>query len=244
MNENQNQDYTKLGGWLLALYWCLIAGGILMLLSMVLPALLSIAASFVVGIVFAIGTLVSVVAVCISAALSIKAATQLKARNTQFFDTLLLGTFVSVGGSIASSLLMIRSAYGIGRFIGSTISSIIGMAIGLCICIMYFSKSVRVKTYFNCWPVHNSQYWNWIKILPEFIISDIMPDPSKIPQMGTPSQQSSQSAQDVQNTTASSDIQQVNTPEVNTSEVNAQEVNAPEVNTPEVNVPEENVPEE
>jgi len=179
-NQNPNQDYTNLGGWLLVWYWCLIIGGVLILLGMALPALISVAASFLVGIVYTVGVLVSIVSVCISAVLDIKAATQLKARNPQFFDTLLHGMLISLGGGIISKLLMIRSAYGMGSFIGSTIGSFFSVAISLCLCIMYFSKSVRVNIYFNGRPLQSSRYWNWIKVLPSFIISDAMPDPNKM----------------------------------------------------------------
>ena len=174
MNENQNQDYSVLGGWLLVWYWCLIAGGVLILLSMALPALISLAASFLIGIVYAVGILVSIASVCVSCLFNIKAAMQLKARNSQFFDTLLLGMLISLAGGIVSNLLTIRSAYGISSFIGSTIGSVVGVAISLCLCIMYFSKSVRVNTYFSGRPLHNSQYWNLIKLLPDFITSDTM----------------------------------------------------------------------
>ena len=203
-NSNPNQNYTIFGGWLLVWYWCLIIGGILTLISMALPALLSIAASFVIGIVYATGILVSIGSVCVSAVFNVKAATEMKARNPQFFDTLLLGMFVSLGGGIISNLLMIRSAYGVGSFIGSTIGSIIGVAISLCLCIMYFSKSVRVNVYFGGRPLQNSQYWNWIKILPDFIISDTMPDPSKIQQMGSNPQQSNQQSNKAQDAPPSS----------------------------------------
>ena len=171
MAENSNQNYTIFGGWLLVWYWGLIVGGILILLSMVLPALLSIATSFLIGILYTIGVFVSIISVCISAVFEIKAAIQMKARDPKFFDTLVLGMLISLGGGIISSLLSIRSAYGVGSFIGSTIGSVIGVAISLCICIMYFSKSVRVNTYFNGRPLQNSQYWKWIQLLPGFIIS-------------------------------------------------------------------------
>ena len=200
-NQNPQQDYTVFGGWLLAWYWCLIIGGVILLLSMVIPALISIAASFLLGVVYAVGVLVSVVSVCISAVFEIRAAIQLKARNPKFFDTFVLGLLISLGGGIVSNILTITSAYGVGRFVSSTIGSVIGVAIGLCLCIMYFSKSVRVNTYFSGRPLKSSQYWNWIKILPNFIISETMPDPAKMQQMGsrpqqpTPPPASSQDAQ-------------------------------------------------
>ena len=179
MVNNSNQDYTIFGGWLLVWYWCLIIGAILILLSMAVPALIAIAASFLIGIVYAVGILVSMVSVWISAVFDIKAAIQMKARDPKFFDTFLLGTLIFLGGGIISDFLTIRSFYGVASFIGSVIGSVIGVAISLCLCIMYFSKSVRVNTYFNGRPLQDSQYWNWIKILPDFIISDTMPDPSK-----------------------------------------------------------------
>ena len=206
MAENSNQDYTSFGGWLLVWYWCLIIGGILTLIGMVLPALISIATSFLVGIVYAAGVLVSIVSVCIAAVFYIKAAIQMKARNPMFFDTLLLGMFIFLCGGIISGLFMIRSAYGLGGFIGSTIGSVVGFAIGLCLCIMYLSKSVRVNTYFNGRPPQNSRYWDWIRILPDFIISDTVPDPSKMQQMGSSFQQSDQQSRDAQSSsTAQSD---------------------------------------
>ena len=177
-NQNPTQDYTIFGGWLLVWYWCLIVGGAILLLSMVVPALLSIATSFLIGAIYTIGILISVVSVCASAVFEIKAAIQMKARNPKFFDTLVLGVLISLGGGIISNVLMIRSVYGVGSFIGSTIGSIIGVAISLCLCIMYFSKSVRVNTYFGGRPLQNSQYWNWIKILPDFITSDTTSGPS------------------------------------------------------------------
>ena len=182
MPENQSQDYTVFGGWLLVWYWCLIVGGVLTLLSMAIPALFSIAASFLVGIIYAVGLLISIASVCVTAALNIKAATELKARKPQFFDTILRSTVISFCGGVLASLFQIRSAYGVGGFISSTIGSIIGTALGLCICIMYFSKSVRVNVYFGGRPLQSSQYWDWIKILPTFIISEAMPDSSKIQQ--------------------------------------------------------------
>ena len=210
MNNNQNQDYTVFGGWLMVWYWCLIVGGILILLTMVIPALVSIAASFLVGFVYAAGILVSIASVCVSAVFEIKAAIQLKARAPQFFDILLFATVISVGGGILANLLKIRNAYGVTRFIGSTISSLIGFAIGMCLCIMYFSKSVRVNAYFGGRPLQQSRYWNWIKLLPQFIISDTMPDPSKMRQMGSRPQQSDGQAQDPQ---SSSTAQSQNTDE-------------------------------
>lgn len=203
---NENQKYLNLGGVLLAWYWCLIVGGVLTLIGIV-PALISIVASFVVGVVYAIGALVIIVSVCVSAVFNIKAAQQLKARNPQFFDTFLVGMFISVGGGIVSNLLQIRGVYGISGFITATISSIIGATISLGICIMYFSKSVRVKTYFGGCPLHNSQYWNWIKLLPDFIISDVMPDPSKMQQMGSSVQQPTTPPQEAQATAPSSEEQ-------------------------------------
>ena len=213
MDKNQNQDYTTFGGWLMVWYWCLIVGGILILLSMVIPALISIAVSFLIGIIYFAGVMVSIVSVCVSAVLDIKAAVQMKARNSQFFDTLLLGMLVSLGGGIISNLLMIRSTFGVGRFIGSTVGSIIGLAIGLCLCVMYFSKSVRVCTYFGGRPLQDSRYCNWIKLLPEFIISDAMPDPGKTHPPGSNSQQAYRQTQDSQNTQSSSGAQSQSTDE-------------------------------
>ena len=171
-NYNPSGDYTVFGGWLLVWYWCLIAGGVLSILSMVIPALVSIAASFLIGFIYAIGILISIASICVAAVFEIQAALQLKARKAQFFDTLLLGIFISLAGSILSSLFKIRGFFGIGNFFGSVISSVIGVAIGLCLYIMYFSKSVRVATYFGGRPLQQSQYWAWIRLLPDFIISD------------------------------------------------------------------------
>ena len=168
-NQNPEQDYTVFGGWLLVWYWGLIIGGAIILLSTALPALITIVASFLIGFVYAIGILVSVVSVCISAVLEIQSAIQLKARNSKFFDTFMLGVLISVGGSIISSILTIRSVSGISRFIGSTVGSVISAAICLCLCIMYFSKSVRVSVYFESRPLQNSQFWSLIKLLPDFI---------------------------------------------------------------------------
>ena len=200
MNENQNQDYTIFGGWLLVWYWCLIIGGVLTLLSMVLPALISISASFLIGFVYSAGVLVSIASVCISAVFNIRAAIQLKARKPQFFDVFLLGMLISLGGGIVSKFLKVRSIAGLGNFISSSVVNIIEVAIGLCVCIMYFSKSVRVNTYFGYRPLRDSRYRDWIKLLPEFIISDTAFDPSKIQQMGSRQQsgQQSQNAQDIQ----------------------------------------------
>ena len=180
MDQNANQDYKVFGGLLLVWYWCLIIGGILALLTMVIPALLSIAVSFLIGIVYLVGILISIITVCISAAFYIKAAIQLKARNLQFFDTYVNGILITFAGAIASSLLTITSIAGIGNFIGSVVGSIFGLAIGLGLSIMYFSKSVRVNTYFGERPVQKSRYWNWIKLLPSFITSETMPDPNNL----------------------------------------------------------------
>ena len=170
-NQNPAQDYTVFGGWLLVWYWGLIIGGIIILLSMVLPALISIGLSFWIGAVYFVGVLVSILSVCVAAVLNIKVALQLKARNPRFFDTLVLSMLIALVGNIVSSILMIRGIYGLGSFIGSLIGSIIGVAVGLGLCIMYFSKSVRVKTYFSGRPLQNSRYWKWIQRLPDFIIS-------------------------------------------------------------------------
>ena len=205
MDNNQNNDYTVLGGWLLVWYWGLIVGGILILVSMVLPALLTIAASFLIGVIYALGILVSIASVCASAVFEIQAAIQMKARKPQFYDNILLGTLISVAGGIISNLLKIRSVYGVGSFISSTIGSVFGAAIGLCISIMYFSKSVRVNVYFGSRPLLASKYWNWIKLLPQFIISDAMPDPSKMNQMGSrPRQPDNGQSQNTQNAQPSS----------------------------------------
>jgi hypothetical protein len=189
MNQNTSQDYTVFGGWLLVFYWCAIISGALTLLLMGLPALIGITASFMIyGLVYGIGTSVLIVSICIAAAFFVKSAIEMKARKPQFFDTLMLALLINIGGGIVSGLLTIRSAYGIGSFISSTIGSIIGFAIGACLVIMYYSKSVRVKVYFSGRPVQSSRYWNWIKLLPPFIISESMPDPNKIQQMVNPPQ--------------------------------------------------------
>ena len=167
-NLNQNQDYTVFGGWLLVWYWCLIAGGILTLAVMALPALFSIVASLLRGPLYLIGVLVSIAATGVSVALNIKAAMQMKARNAQFFDTLVLSMLVSVGGSIVSSLL----TKGIVGLITGVIGGAIGFAIGMCLCVMYFSKSVRVNTYFGGRPLKQSKYWEYIQKLPDDIIAD------------------------------------------------------------------------
>jgi hypothetical protein len=174
MSENSNpaQDYTVFGGWLLVWYWCLIIGGALTLVGMALPALISIVGSFLIGFIYAIGVLISMASICISAICNIYAAIQLKARKTQFFDTYVLGMLVSLVGGIVSSLFKMGGLRGFGGFISSSIGSIIGVGIGLCLCIMYFSRSVRVKTYFGCRPAESSQYWTWIKMLPDFITAE------------------------------------------------------------------------
>jgi hypothetical protein len=189
MNQNSSQDYTVFGGWLLVFYWCAIIGGALTLLIMGLPALIGIVASFMIyGFIYGIGTSVLIASLCVAAIFFVKSAIEMKARKPQFFDTLVLGLLINVGGGIVSSLLTIRSAYGVGSFISSTIGSIIGFAVGACLVIMYYSKSVRVKVYFSGRPVQSSRYWNWIKLLPPFIISETMPDPNQIQQMGNPQQ--------------------------------------------------------
>ena len=208
MNENQNQDYSVFGGWMLVWYWGLIVGGILLLLSMVLPALFSIAASIMIGIVYLLGILINIASVCVSAVFEIKAALQMKARNPQFFDTFVLGMLISLGGGIISSLLRISSVFGIGSLISSAVSSIVATAVSLSLCTMYFSKSVRVKVYFSGRPLQSSKYWNWIRMLPDFIISENMPDPGNFQQTG--SQQNQQ--QNTQYSQPSPDQQQ-NTPE-------------------------------
>ena len=195
MNQNSNQDYTAFGGWLLVFFWCSIIGGALTFLTMALPALIGIALSFLAGPIYGVGVLVSICSICIAAVFFIKSAMEMKARKQQFFDTLVLGLLINVCGGILSSLFTSMSVFGIGRFITSTISSIIGFAIGVCLYIMYFSKSVRVKVYFNSRPTQSSRYWNWIKLLPGFIIDETMPDPSKMQNMGSASQQSGQESQ-------------------------------------------------
>ena len=180
--QSPNDDYTVFGGWLLVFYWFAIVGGVLTLLTMVLPALITIATSFLIGFIYATGTLISIVASCVSAVFYIKFAVDMKARKPQFIDNYIFGMLIVFGGNILSSLLRIRSAYGIGSFISSTVGSVLGLAIGLCLLFMYFSKSVRVNTYFGGRPLKNSRFWNWIKILPPFIISDSMPTPDSVQQ--------------------------------------------------------------
>jgi len=198
MNQNVNNDYSTFGGWLLVFYWCSIVGGALVLLTMALPALIGIAASFLFGPLYGAGILLSVATSCASAVFFIKSAIELKARKTQFFDTLVLALLINVCGGILSNLLTIRGVYGVGSFITSTIFSIIFFAIGVCLYIMYFSKSVRVKAYFDGRPLQNSRYWNWIKLLPNSIISENMPDPSKMQQMGSTPQQPNWESQNMQ----------------------------------------------
>ena len=210
MNEDLNQQYKVFGGWLLVCYWCLIIGGVLTLLTMALPALLVIAVSFLTGFVYAIGKLISIASTCVAAVFYIKSAMEMKARKPQFFDTFLYGAVISLGGGVLSGLLTIRSAYGIGSFIGTTIGSVIGLAIGLCLSVMYFSKSVRVNVYFEGRPLQKSRYWNWIKILPEFIISDAMPDPSKIQQLGSNPQQTGDKPQETPLSPAAQDDDKTN----------------------------------
>ena len=169
---NGNTDYQIFGGWLMVFYWCSIIGGIIVLLSMAVPALISIAASLLIGVIYAAGILVSVLASCVSALCNIMAAVKMKARNPQFFDTFVLGMIVSLVGSVLSGLLKISGPFGFGSFIGGVIGSVIGIAIGLCLCVMYFSKSVRVNVYFGGRPLRKSRYWDLIKGLPAFIISE------------------------------------------------------------------------
>ena len=175
-NRTNSGDYDSFGGWLMVWYWCLIVGGAMMILFTGLPALIWFFGSFVNGFMFAVGTLVSLASVVASAVFDIKAALQLKARNPKFFDTFLHGVLISIGGTILSSLFQINGIAGVGSFIGSTIASLFGLAISLCLCLMYFSKSVRVLTYFGGRPVQRSRYWHLIKLLPPFVISDTMPD--------------------------------------------------------------------
>lgn len=181
----QTEDYTQLGGFLLVWYWCLMIFGVLLILASVIPTLVSLASLFFYGIVYFLGILLSLLASVVFAIFCIKAAGQLKARNPQFFDTYVTAQLVYLAVNIVANLLQISGPYGVGSFISVTIGSIIGLAIGLCLSIMYFSKSVRVGVYFGCRPLHYSRFWAWIKILPDFIISDSMPDPNNIPQMGS-----------------------------------------------------------
>lgn len=194
MNQNSSQDYNQFGGWLMVWYWCLIIGNAFTILGMVLPALIGIAGAFLVGIVYLLGSLVSIAATVCAAIMFIQAALQLKARNPKFFDTYLLGLFISVGGSIVSNLLSIRSVGGVGSFIGTLIASVIGLAIGLVLSIMYFSKSKRVAVYFNGRPLQQSKYWGWINLLPGTITSDAMPDPSQFQQQANAQQAAPQQA--------------------------------------------------
>jgi hypothetical protein len=180
MYEHLNPEYKKLGGILLAFYWCSIIGGGLYLLVMALPALIGISVSFLLGFLYGVGVIVSFGAALLSVVFLIRSAIQLKARNPQCFDTFIQSFLILFCGEILSDLLKIRGVYGVGSFISSTIFSIIFFTIAMCINIMYYSKSVRVKVYFDCRPVHLSRYWNWIKLLPEFVTSDSMPDPSKL----------------------------------------------------------------
>jgi len=185
---SQNKDFKTLGGFLLACYWISIIGGVLLVLSLVPTVLLLIGAgfayesagmlpvytrlSFAYGPIYTAGALVSMVSVIIMAVFFIIAAFQLKARNSAFFDTIVLGMLISLAGSIVSSLLMIRGAYGAAGFISSIIWGAIGFAISMGLAIMYFSKSVRVKVYFSGRPLHASRHWGIIKRLPNFIISE------------------------------------------------------------------------
>ena len=180
---DQNYDHFKtFGGWLLVFYWFSIVGGALTLLTMALPSLIGITASFMyIGAIYGVGVLVNVVSTAASSVFYIKSAIEMKARKPQFFDTLVLALLVMVFGGIISDLLTIRSARGIGGFVSFTIFTLILLAICLCIYIMYFSKSVRVKVYFEGRPLHNSKYWIWIKLLPAFIISESMPEPPASP---------------------------------------------------------------
>ena len=45
--SNQPEDYTQFGGLLLLWYWGLIAGGVLIILAMVIPSLISVFSLFV-----------------------------------------------------------------------------------------------------------------------------------------------------------------------------------------------------
>ena len=220
MNQNSNQDYKSFGGWLLVFYLCTIIGGILALLGMALPALLGIVASFLRPI-YGVGVLVGVGASIVSTILLIKSAIELKAKKLQFFDTLVLALVINVCGSILSNFLTIRSAAGVGSVISSSIFSLIGFAIGICLYIMFFSKSVRVAVYFAGRPLQYSKYWDWIKLLPSFIISENMPDPTKMQQIGSTPQQS---YYDPQNTQPPPPVQ---TPPVQTPPVQAPPVQAP-----------------
>jgi len=172
-----NQDYKTFGGWLLAIYWCEIIGGILSII-MALTGFLSVLAASSTYVVFGvryggIGTayiislLISLASSVAATVFYIRSAFQMKARDSRFFDTIVMGMLISFGGSIVSSLFT-----GIGSFIGSIIWGVIGFAIGLGITIMYFQRSVRVKVYFSGRPLHDSRYWDKIENLPDFIISE------------------------------------------------------------------------
>ena len=179
------QDYNVFGGWLLVWYLILIIGSSINLLASGLAGLIALGVSFIVGPLFGIGSLINIAATIAFAIFAIITAIQMKARNRQFFDNFIMGFLIITVGNILSSLLQIRSAFGVGNFIGTLVGILIGAAIGLGLYIMYLSKSERVKVYFGGRPLESSKYWNWIRLLPNFIISEEVPDPNRMQQMGS-----------------------------------------------------------
>ena len=192
------QDYNVFGGWLLVWYVLLIVGSILNFLGSGLVGLIAIGTSFIFGPLFGIGSLISIGSTIAFAIFAIMTATQMKARNRQFFDNFIMGFLIITVGNILSSLLQIRTAFGVGNFIGTLIGILIGAAIGLGLYIMYLSKSERVKVYFGGRPLESSRYWGWIRLLPNFIISEEVPDPNRMQQMGSQQNQNYNNQQNYQ----------------------------------------------
>ncbi|MCL1914729.1 MAG: hypothetical protein FWG10_12850 [Eubacteriaceae bacterium] len=172
MSSNQSQDYSVLGGWLLVWYYGLFAGGVLTLVFVGLPALLAVLGSFAIGIFYAVGTIVSIASSCLAALLDIRAAKLLKERDPKFFDMLVNAQVITVGGGVVASFLQMLSRGRFFSFISSTLSSALGLVVGISLTVMYLSKSVRVNTYFGGRPVRDSAYWSLISMLPDFIISE------------------------------------------------------------------------
>jgi len=181
-SAKQIQEYKTFGGWLLAIYWTEIIGGILTLVLMVVPVLSALAASsmylgryvtrYVYGSGWMISTVISIAITCVATVCYIRSAIQMKARNPRFFDIFVFGALITLAGSIVSSLSSIGGFYWVGGFIFTIILGAISFAVGVAIAIMYFQKSVRVKVYFGGRPLHDSRFWNIIKSLPDFIISE------------------------------------------------------------------------
>ena len=167
-----NYEYGKLEGFLLVIYWCCIVGGALLIASAWFGLIGALGMLFSFDIFGMLSVLANTAASVIGGLLFILAADKLKKVSFDFYDTYLTGQIILTAASIASEVFSILSFWLTSHLLRTTFTQILSLALGVCLSVMYLSKSERVKAYFGERPLPHSKYWAYLQQLPPFITSE------------------------------------------------------------------------